>query len=139
LAKPWTFTVHNEYRNESLVKWLGKWVEQPGWGGHPLGEVKRPDGGRDWEASQKITTPCTLPKGSQLRVDRIYIRKGVSDYNSVTFFLIGAANPPEVHNRVAIQVMGPGERRELPYTVKKPKKPVRFWAKLDDVNTMKIT
>lgn len=49
----------------------------------------------------------TLPTGTNLKVDRVYIRKGAKDFSSITFFMV------------------------LP-----EKKSVRFWAKIPDVNTM---
>jgi len=53
----------------------------------------------------------TLPAGSELTVSRIYLRKGVSDYDSVTFSLKKAGKD---------SVYG------------------RFWIKLEDVNTLEV-
>lgn len=53
---------------------------------------------------------CTVPRGTRLRVDRIYIRQGAPDFDSLTFWALDLA-----------------------------KKRVRFFAKLADVNTMVIT
>lgn len=52
------------------------------------------------------SVPITLPVGTKLKVDRIYIRKGASDFSSISFFA----------------------------TI--DKKDYRFWAKLADVNTI---
>jgi hypothetical protein len=95
LTADWKFTLYNEYRNDSLFKMLG------------LGEINK------WgtfcnDASKDIT----FPKDTVLTIDRIYIRKGNSEYNSVTFNL----------NRHP----------------QKPKGRVRFWAKLDDVNKIEF-
>lgn len=69
-----------------------------------------------WET--KSIGTYTFPVGTRLVVDRIYIRQGGDEYYSVTF-------------------------RAKDYTTTKQTgkfkdKTVRFWAKLDDVNTMVI-
>ena len=53
----------------------------------------------------------TIPKGSILIIDRIYIRKGCEGYSSVTF-----------------------RTKKLPF--KNMKRKPRFWAKLQDVNNI---
>lgn len=68
LDKPWTFRLFHEYRNETLLALFG----QP-----------------DTMADRKGHTVVTLPRGTELRVDRIYIRKGVKDYDSLTFLAKG--------------------------------------------------
>lgn len=54
--------------------------------------------------------PFTFPVGTSMKIDRIYIKKGSSDFNSVTFWV------------------------KLP-TVKKK---YRLWLKLDDVNNIEF-
>lgn len=56
---------------------------------------------------------ATLPAGSELTIDRIYIRKGASDWSSITFYL-----------------------QKHPHAVFK-KKP-RFWVKLADCNRIEF-
>lgn len=56
----------------------------------------------------------TLPKDTVLKVDRIYIRKGVSEYSSITFYVWDEPGPVPA----------------------KPKKKARFWAKLYDCNNI---
>lgn len=56
-------------------------------------------------------TEVTLKAGQVLSVDRVYIRRGASDFSSITFNYIGA---PKGSGRV------------------------RFWAKLADVNTIEF-
>jgi hypothetical protein len=58
-----------------------------------------------------------LPKGTILKVDRIYIRKGQDDYSSLTFFITGSPHP-------------------MLSDKKGPKR--RFWAKLADVNDIEF-
>lgn len=59
-----------------------------------------------------------MKAGSNLGVDRIYIRKGGEDYSSITFNL---------HKGGVIVVKG-----------NEVKAQGRFWAKLGDVNKMKV-
>jgi hypothetical protein len=140
LAAPWKITIYNESRNESLIKYLGKCVD----GGHgfPLGQeprgVEGPDYYNWYQKSKERFIKTTLSKGSKLRVDRIYIRKGQDGYDSLTFFLIGAATEPETQKRTAVRHCGLGGKTKFDYEVKVPKRPVRFWVKLDEVNTMRI-
>lgn len=90
LAEDWTFPLHNEYRNYSLFEYLYYY------------DYKLDEGGA-------LILEVTLAKGVSLKLDRIYIRKGVGDYDSVTF----VASIPGYKN--------------------KP----RFWVKLKDANNIK--
>lgn len=58
----------------------------------------------------------TLPKGTELKIDRIYVRKGKSDYSSLTFNIVNTTHPFLVDKKG------------------KKKGKLRFWATLDDVN-----
>lgn len=94
LTEPWTFKLHAERRNHDLITTLPGQENRNRWGyynlrGGPIADV-------------------TLQEGTILVVDRIYIRKGAEDFDSITF-------------RVA---------QSLQFPKKKP----RFWAKLNDVN-----
>lgn len=64
---------------------------------------------------RKSHAPVTLLKDTVLKVDRIYIRKGISEYSSITFYVWNKAGP------VAANA-----------SKKKP----RFWAKLADCNNI---
>lgn len=105
LAEPWTFTVFQERRNTSLAEVSGykfkKWPDPEYWKVWPLG-------------------PFTFPAGTKLVVDRIYIRAGSEDFDSVTFRASGYTSS------VRTGLKG------------KKEKSVRFWAKLDDVNKMVV-
>lgn len=69
---------------------------------------------REREANaQKFTV--LLPQNTHLTVDRIYIRKGSSDYSSITFYLT---------------------KTDYPALDQRGRK--RFWAKLDEVNNMEF-
>jgi hypothetical protein len=89
LTEDWTFNIYNEYRNNKLY-------EKMGW------ETRY--GGTRLEKHEIM-----FPKGTSLKIDRIYIRKGSSDYSSITFY-VGSGNL----------------------------KGARFWAKLADVNRIEF-
>lgn len=89
LEKDWKFTLYCEYRNEKLFEAIFK--EKYNY---------RADG-QDIEV--------TLPKGATLTIDRIYIRQGLSNYSSLSFYL----DCPAISS-----------------------KRLRFWAKLIDVNNI---
>jgi hypothetical protein len=65
----------------------------------------------------------TFPKGTVLAVDRIYIRKGASDFSSITFYAKGLGES-EIKNRWSGRT-----------TVWKAQ---RFWAKLQDCNQIEF-
>lgn len=109
LAQDWTFDLYNEYRNVGMMMYIddNRKVEygEPDIDGHPV----------------------TLPAGSVLTIDRIFIRRGMPRFNSVTFILNGAKVPdrhrPAIWTGNTQLVSGKGKR-------------ARFWAKLEDVNKM---
>lgn len=70
LSEPWTFKVHLEHRNGTLLQYLGVERSSYWWAG------PNEDPG-PWS--------CTLAAGTVLTVDRIYIRKGAADFSSVSF------------------------------------------------------
>lgn len=91
LEQNWVFTLYDEYRNLSLFQKLG---------------VKR--------ENQVVE----LPKGLVLKIDKVYIRKGISQYSSITFRV------PKPKNKI--------EREEMPHNDNFNK--VVFWVKLHEVN-----
>ena len=114
LAAPWTFELHDEYRNESLIKLLGlEFV--------PRYDRKDPD-----ESHQTVT----LSASTVLKIDRIYIRRGGAEFDSVTFFLKGNSLPGYAESYT--------DRCGQVHTYKVPRQPIRFWAKLEDVNTIML-
>lgn len=88
LAEPWTFTLWEERRNLTLIKMVDPSYDGHGW----------------YRNNQHKTWTVTLPAGWELKVARIYIRNGQSDFDSITF--------------------------TCPYNGKN----VRFWVKLKDAN-----
>ena len=62
LIKDWTFNLYNERRNSSLRTHFGL---ETTWSRNDYAEV-------------------TIPAGTVLKVDRIYIRKGMEGYSSIS-------------------------------------------------------
>jgi len=87
ITAPWTFKLYSESRNDSLI------LRETGL------HYKR-------EYPVKTYINVTLPIGTELLIDRIYIRKGAKEFSSMSFFMDS-----------------------------KPNK-IRFWAKLKDINNM---
>lgn len=79
---------------------------------YQIGKKNIFDENRDQYIKEDDLEPVVLPIGTILKVDRIYIRKGkgMSDYSSLSFY-----------------ATYPGE-----------KKKIRFFAKLNDVNTIEF-
>lgn len=95
LSQPWQFPLHYESRNTTLLKLSGQC--NAGWNGY---------------SSNLSPINFELPVDTLLVVDRIYIRKGSSDYSSLTF-RIKACSIKEYVGK-------------------------RFWAKLKDCNTIEF-
>jgi hypothetical protein len=100
LAEPWTFTLFDEYRNETAMKHFG------------LPQTER------YYYHERTGHQVTIQAGAILKIDRIFIRRGASDFDSVTFFMKGGD-------------------KVIPFT-KGRQKAIRFWAKLADVNKIII-
>lgn len=103
LAQPWTFTLHAEYRNDGFRKALNLVPPRP-YQDAPIEELDA------WFDLNRKSHQVTLPKDTILSIDRIFIRNGMPQYDSVTFRL--RSHPTDA------KVKG------------------RFWAKLDEVNTI---
>lgn len=110
LTSDWTFDLYYEHRNNKLLEIIdAEYAKVPdGWG--------RWTYGRDDESRALKHTSMTLPAGTVLEVDRVYIRAQNKqaktkdeDYDSLTFRIV-----------------------EHPTF----KRSIRFWAKLADVNTV---
>lgn len=127
LLKDWQFRLYNESRNESLDKFLKV-------GFPPRSSQKDPP------------ILVTIPAGTVLIIDRVYIRKGQTDFSSITFRWKGASNPAYFETREDyghVIINGVKVSRDwrlhkgMPnptYQAKVPKEQIRFWAKLKDVN-----
>ena len=102
LLSPWTFSLHYENRNRALWDLLFA----------PPSMERCPT---VWRSSYRETRLVTLDPGAELKVDRIYIRKGSTGYDSVTFrgHVHGPTKSGPVHH-------------------------VRFWVSLEDANKMDV-
>ena len=141
LTADWTFDLYNEYRNSSLWS-LYECDQHPLVRKQQADrdriqseintlEAKMYPRGRYWnhqdvdpadfqkrndlydQTRKLFVTQVTIPKESVLAIDRIFIRKGMDDWSSLTFFL---KHHPD----------------------KEFKKKPRFWAKLHDCNNIEF-
>lgn len=99
LTEDWTFRLYRERRNNALIKACGK-------------------GEAGWGDTATLSHEVTIKAGSELAVDRVYIRQGAGEYSSLSFHL---------HKGGVLEYAG-----------KTIKAKGRFWAKLSDVNQMKV-
>jgi hypothetical protein len=126
LKKPWTFTLFNESRNYKLWEVFGKEAQEAA--NEELARLAKLTGrendryGYRYGRQSLTTTEVTFPAGTEIRVDRIYIRKGgdvYSSFDSITFWLTKTTHP------AIVLAKGKGKA-----------KAIRFWAKLYDVNNI---
>lgn len=82
-----------------------------------LKHIGKGEGGYNWNDKLK-EYEVMIPAGCQLSVDRVYIRKGAGEFSSITFNLHKGSTV--VYNGKTFKAQG------------------RFWAKLSDVNKMKV-
>jgi hypothetical protein len=106
IAEDWHMTLFDEYRNNSILELTETIPKSRNW--------------HDRYDNSKRNTEIVFPKGTILSVDRIYIRKGASDFSSLTFFA-----------DKKVKILRDGKEYVSP-------KALRFWAKLKDVNNMKV-
>jgi len=82
----------------------------------------------EWNAAMKelgkTVIEVTLKAGSEIKVDRVYIRKGASEFSSITWYVKGLGEA----------IIPPSYSWERPRKVKTP----RFWTKLEDANRVKV-
>ena len=98
LCEDWEFDLHRERRNDKFFPQIGIPVY--------------------WKLNAS-SVKIKILKGSHLTVDRIYIRKGVKEYSSVTFYVKKGAQVE--YNGGLYKMRG-----------------ARFWAKLHDVNRLRV-
>ena len=91
LTESWTFNLHHEYRNADVLKLFGADVDT------------------NYGNADEYTT-VSFPTGTELKVQRVYLRKGAGGYSSLTFSI---------------------------FKSDQTKKKLKFWAKLKDVNNRK--
>lgn len=102
LAEPWDFQLYNERRNATLMALLGDTRPLVSFSPEPI--------------------PATLPYGTELIIDRYYIKQNLGEFDSVSFRIAGVSATAKLYS----------------FMEKATKRQVRFWAKLDDVNKMLV-
>lgn len=122
LIDDWTFDLYNESRNETLMM--------------KMHDPRAVSG--SWDKNNYGAIPCTIPAGAELKIDRIYIRKGKGDYSSITFLWKGERIPGYTKPR-QINSWADGRLLSSQTIIEKyPASPIRFWAKLEDVNKIEF-
>lgn len=119
LQEDWTFELYDEYRNDSVLSAL---------------KLRDFTGGRYSHAPNSPFT-VTFPAGTVLKVDRIYIRKGMSDFSSISFF-IESSPLAELSSKAKNVVKESYIGGQHTISFKAGKK--RFWAKLSDCNRIEF-
>ncbi len=116
LLRTWEFPVYMESRNDKLVSRL------------------KPGHKYNWR-TRGSSILCVLEKGTVLAVDRVYLRQGKNEWDSITFRIKEA--PGDKKRAANIPDKKMNEMRDnnesIPQAVQKLKG-ARFWAKLVDVN-----
>ena len=113
LTTNWKFTLFHEHRNKSIMEAL---------------QVSDTSKGffNEYEPNTRFQlkrSNVSLPKGTILTVDRIYIRQNLKEYDSITF----RVELPDGTKSVGVY-------SGYTKTKTKKKQSLRFWAKLQDVN-----
>lgn len=98
LSKAWAFNLHDERRNEAF--WLavhGKPAREQYYYGYHNGYHTSPvktATAKDLGHKPAKPMKTTLPKGTVLTIERIYIRNGASDFDSITFRITKGGTVP---------------------------------------------
>ncbi len=130
LTKSWTFPLYAEYRNQSMIA-----------------RVKPSFVKKDWYGSNNTASVmATFEAGTILKIARIYIRSGKSEWDSITFTVVSSPGDAK-RGKVCklrdniVTVISPGghsvtttTKGEQPPSGQMKFKGGRFWAKLTDVN-----
>jgi hypothetical protein len=129
LTSPWTFNLMRQEKNESVWRLFNLPWDNSGNMWHqtdipndvcdehelivlPKSDFYQP--GTGYNSKYLYYKSLTLPVDAQLKVERIYIRQGSPDFDSVTFTIVKNTIPNFTSGKA------------------------RFWAPLDDVNTMEF-
>jgi hypothetical protein len=122
LTADWTFDLYDEDRNSSLMEVLGD-----------------PRQGKGLYSRNLTALPATIRAGAILKVDRIYIRKGQDDFDSITFFWKDMRTESRIIQEDDWRTY---DNRTQKCTqqkdVKIPRRPVRFWVKLPEANNIEF-
>lgn len=121
LADDWRFATKAEDRNATL---FDAYEVPPQARFHPLAANARYDWHRDGLDHYKPKT-CdgfVMPKGTILKVDRVYIRKGNEDFSSITFIVVDSPD-----KRVITKKKGGTSPKS-----------VRFWVPLEETRNIEF-
>jgi hypothetical protein len=115
LEQDWTFTLYSERRTESLMRIFSQ-------------ETIPTDAQLNWNLQTIRQTlyknqVVELPRGLVIKVDRVYIRKGLSQFSSITFTV------PKPKTKK--------EKEEMPHNVNFAS--CKFWVKLHECNGVQFT
>ena len=116
LAKPWTFTVIAEHRNAALIGFAGMMPANANYASY-------------WTMHHNELGSLTFDKGTNLAVDRIYIRQGKEQYSSITF------RATKLSKAAAVEAAVSGGTGSMPKAYF-GRKGIRFWVRLADANTI---
>lgn len=126
LLEPWTFCLFHERRNDSLGIRLGLNPNTFGYGKFVFDD-------KHVQRSVYAVSNVTLPAGTTLKVERIYIKRGSSDYDSLTFTVQSCPiQLNEVECTSLFKISNPDSGR-----TNRNSKP-RFWVKLYDANSIQF-
>jgi hypothetical protein len=122
LTADWTFDLYDEDRNSSLMEFLDD-----------------PRKGKSRWSRDLTIHPATIKAGAVLKVDRIYIRKGMDDFDSITFYWKDARTEPRIEYVDDYNTFDKFTRKcAQQQPVRIPRKPVRFWVKLPCANKIEF-
>lgn len=122
LTKDWTFDLWNESRNSTLKEFVGD---------------TRPECRYAHLMIHEDAIKAIIPAGEILKIDRIYIRQGSEEFDSITFLWKGKKTGSKIETRIARR-LAPNLNEEIPYEKKVPGRAVRFWVKLADANNIEF-
>ena len=125
LAENWQFQTICESRNESLFVAFDIPPEDRWEKINPAHGYWRADyykDGLDHYRPKEPGVKFEIPFGTVLKVDRVYIRKGMEDYSSITFVVVSSDDK---------RLVGKKQGGIAP-------KAVRFWVKLQETRNIEI-
>lgn len=99
LTKDFTFTLYAERRNNTLGFALGlrnnKNTYGIGW---------KVDEEEPYTSKTRAAGEVTIPKGTVLKVERIYVRNGLKEFDSITFRAMAGPDPKYLKTRFWVKL-----------------------------------
>ena len=115
LTREWSVPVQREHRNETVLEAMLDEQTMAQYGHH----------GYYYYHGDPVFHIIAFPAGTVLQVDRIYIRQGVKDFNSVTFRVVSSPDVRLMPPRKGGKAVSGGKGK-------------RFWVKLQHVNGTEV-